>query len=763
MESRIALPDKNSVGKRIFLPVFFTLPPRLILVVTALATVGFVQGAEVSFRNDVEAVIAKAGCNLGTCHGNATGKGGFKISLRGFDPDYDHAALTQDMSGRRINLFEPDRSLLLQKATQALAHEGGKRFAVDSWEYKTLREWIVSGAKREQPNELTLTKLEVTPREQILIEPETKVQLKATAFFSDGSQKDVTSTAVYELAQVGLAKVSREGKVERLKNGEPTVIVRYLDKQQPVRLAFVAARPEFVWVGQRENNYIDRQVFAKLKNLRMTPSKVCTDEVYARRAYLDLLGIPPTVDEAKAFATDKSPDKRERLVDKLLARPEFTDFWTLKWADSLRVESRTMDFTGMTKFHEWIHDAVARNVPVNQFASAILSALGSTYAVPQTNFYRAMREPNARAEAIAQVFLGTRLRCAQCHNHPFDRWTQDDYFNWAAVFARVDYKIIENKDVDKNDKHEFNGEQIVQLLKEAKLTNPRTGEPAKAKLLGADKLDSKTTDAMKDLDAAAEWLTNEKNPFFAQAQANRIWFHLMGRGLVDPVDDFRATNPASHPDLLKALAKEFVECGFDMRHLIRTIMNSSVYQLSSEPNENNAEDQTNYSHAIVRRLGAEQLFDSLHQFAGVRPAFAAFPQATRAAMLPGPAKPSKKHSTVGDSERWLVKFGAPPRLLACECERSNDTTMGQAFTLMSGPQLNNLIRRKDNVLTALLKDKSTYDEKIEELFWRALSHAPTDEDRKRLAQTVRENPDHRAALEDVAWSLVNAKEFVLRR
>lgn len=711
----------------------------------------------------MEAVISKAGCNLGTCHGNATGKGGFKISLRGGDPDYDYAAFTQELNGRRVNAFDPDASLILQKATQALAHEGGKRFTKDSWEYKTLRDWIARGSPREVANDPKLEKLEVTPRDQILIEPESKVQIKATAFFSDGSQRDVTNTAVYELAQIGLGKVTTGGLVTRENSGELTVLVRFLDKQQPIRLAFVPTRPEFEWTPPQQNNYIDRHVFAKLKSLRMTPSKLCTDEVFVRRAFLDLLGQPPTAAEAKDFVSGKAPDKRERLVDHLLARSEFADFWALKWSDALRVEARTMDITGMTKFHAWIRDAVARNMPVDRFAKAVLSAQGSTYKVPEANFYRAMREPNARAEGIAQVFLGTRLKCAQCHNHPFDRWTQDDYFNWSAVFARVSYKIIKNEGVDKNDKHEFNGEQIVELTKEASLTNPRTGEAAKPKFLGGTQLTGETTKDLKDLQAAADWLTDEKNPFFAPAMVNRIWFHLMGRGLVDPVDDFRATNPASHPELLKALAKEFIGSGFDMKQIIRTIMNSRSYQLSSEPSENNAEDLTNYSHATVRRLTAEQLFDSLHQFAGVKESFASFPEARRAAELPGPLNLRKKGFAFGESEKFLAKFGQPPRLLACECERSDDTTMGQAFTMMSGPQINNLIKQKGNILTELLNAKSSYDEKIEELFWRGLSRAPSAEEKTRLAEMVRAATDHRAAMEDVAWSLLNAKEFLLRR
>ncbi|MFZ4763665.1 MAG: DUF1549 and DUF1553 domain-containing protein [Roseimicrobium sp.] len=736
----------------------FTLPIVTLIVLAAVSS----HAAEVSFRNDVQAAVAKAGCNLGTCHGNATGKGGFKMSLRGDDLDYDYAALTQDVNGRRLNLFVPERSLLLEKATQTLAHEGGKRFDTASWEYAVLRDWIAQGAKRQIKGEPSIVKLEVTPREQILVAPAATVQLKAIAQFSDGSQRDVTKFAVYEPAEVGLVKISAHGYVEKLKDGEPTIVVRYLNQQQPVRLAFVPARPEFAWVPTRQNNAIDRHIFAKLKALRMTPSAVCRDEVFARRVYLDLCGVPPSAAEAKAFVSDPAPDKRERLVEKLLATNAFADFWALKWADSLRVESRTMDVTGMTAFHRWIRDAVATNVPVDKFAHAILGATGSTYTMPPANFYRAMREPNARAEGIARVFLGTRLQCAQCHNHPFDRWTQNDYFQWSAVFARVDYKIISNKVEDKSDTHRFLGEQVVQVAKEAKLTHPRTGEKPKAKLLGASELDGATLDARRDLDAAAAWVTSPKNPFFAQAQVNRIWFHLMGRGLVDPIDDFRLTNPASHPQLLEMLTREFVQSGFDMRRVIRLITQSRTYQLSSVPNATNAADDRNFSHALVRRLSAEQVFDALHQGLGVAPQFAQFPNARRAAQLPGPMQVRKREAVADDSIAFLSQFGRPPRLLACECERSNESTMSQSFTLISGPHVNDLLRRKGNTLSALLSSKEPFEQKVDSLYWSLLTRAPTALERAKLADYVRRASDKRAAMEDMAWSLVNAKEFVLR-
>ncbi|HYF35201.1 MAG TPA: DUF1549 domain-containing protein, partial [Prosthecobacter sp.] len=554
------------------------------LLLSAAPALGLAAPADAvpSFRNDVMAAMSKAGCNLGTCHGNATGKGGFKLSLRGQDLDLDYIALTRDIAGRRVNPFAPEDSLILAKGTNKLAHEGGKRIDPKGWEYRVLRDWIAAGMPAHAKDDLTIKKLEVTPTEALLEEAQDTIQLAAKVTFSDGTQRDVTAQAVYEPLQNGLVEVTPGGLVKRLQFGEPTVLVRFLSHSVPVRLTFLRANPAFVWAQPRRDNYVDSHVFTKLKNLRINPSDRCDDHTFARRAYLDLLGIVPPADEARAFAADKAPDKRVRLVDRLLVRPEFADFWALKWADVLKVEGRTLDANGVKAFHGWIRAAIAENRPLDAFVREMLTARGSTYHEAPSNFYRANRTAEARAVAAAQVFLGTRLQCAQCHNHPFDRWTQDDYYNWAAVFGRVDYKILENKRKDKSDLHEFVGEQVVFLNPKLTVPNPRTGDNAKPRFLGAEM--PKLGDKEDELHAAAAWLTSPANPLFAKSQVNRIWYHLMGRGLVDPVDDFRLTNPASHPRLLEDLTRDFVASGFDLRHMIRTIMLSRTYQLSSLPN-----------------------------------------------------------------------------------------------------------------------------------------------------------------------------------
>ncbi|GEP43425.1 DUF1549 and DUF1553 domain-containing protein [Brevifollis gellanilyticus] len=712
-----------------------------------------------SFRNDVMAAMSKAGCNLGTCHGNATGKGGFKLSLRGQDIEYDFAALTRDVSGRRVNAFSPEQSLILAKGTNQLSHEGGKKLDPKGWEYQVLRDWIAAGMPRASEKDLRVTKLEVTPREQIIDEPQSEVQLKAVITMSDGTQRDVTERVVYEPLQNGLIEVSRNGLVKRLQFGEPGVLVRYLQHNVPVRLTFVRSSPQFVWTAPRRYNYVDAHIFSKLKTLRINPSDDCGDEVFMRRAYLDLLGIVPKVDEAMTFVADKTPDKRARLIDRLLVRQEFADFWALKWSDVLKVEGRTLDEQGMKAFHGWIRDAIARNRPMNEFVSEMISSRGSTYHEPASNFYRANRTPQARAVAAAQVFLGTRLQCAECHNHPFDRWTQDDYYSWSAIFSQVDYKILDNKRRDKNDKHEFKGEQVVFLNPKLNVQNPRTGDQARPRFLGADM--PKLADKQDELQAAAAWLTSPANPLFAKAQVNRVWYHLMGKGLVDPVDDFRLTNPASHPRLLDELTEDFVRSGFNLKHLVRTIMLSRTYQLDSAPNATNAADEANYSHALPRRLTAEQLFDSLHNAMWVRPSFDGAEPGTRAGQMAGP-KGGRGSPDPMSPEAFLIQFGKPKRELSCECERANDTTIGQIFQFMSGPVVGRVIRDKYNRLQHLAKIENPA-QIVRDLYWSLLTRAPTADEAKVMESLLTSSQDKRGTLEDITWSLVNAKEFVLRR
>jgi hypothetical protein len=726
----------------------------------------------VSFRNEVMAVLSKAGCNSGPCHGNQNGKAGFKLSLRGEDAEFDHQALTRDMFARRVNPNDPDQSLVLLKATAQLAHEGGLRFRQDSPEYALLRRWIASGAADDPGSAPKLTRLEVSPTDRILVEPAKEVQLRVHAFFSDGVERDVTSLAVYEPASTSL-KVSHDGLASCYAPVETTVLVRYLGQQTPVRLAFIPARREFVWHKTPANNFIDHHVFAKLKTLRLNASALCADSEFVRRAHLDLLGLLPTADEARGFVADRRRDKRARLIDALLERPEFAEFWALKWSDVLRNEEKVLDRKGVQAFSHWIRRSLADNKPLDQFVRELVSARGSTYQNPPANFHRANRDATTRAEAAAQLFLGTRLQCARCHNHPFDRWTQTDYYDWAENFARIDYKILENNRRDGLDKHEFIGEQIVYLAREGDVTNPRTGKPATPRFLGEPDLvtqpaarNTKTharnaapePDRLADL---ARWLTTQPN--FARSQVNWVWFHLLGRGIVDPIDDFRPTNPPSHPALLEELARDFAKHKFDLRHLIRLIMTSRTYQLSSEPAGDNGDDVINFSHALPRRLSAEQLLDTQHQVLGVPAKFSGYPAGLRAAQLPGGSPVRRNEVKMAGSEKFLAMFGKPARLLACECERSSETTLGQTFQLISSPEINALLTNPGNRLTALLASGQSSADMVAEFYWTALSRPPTPKESATAVKLLDEATDKRAALEDIAWALLNAKEFVFRK
>ncbi|MDZ4687195.1 MAG: DUF1549 and DUF1553 domain-containing protein [Planctomycetaceae bacterium] len=732
---------------------------RLALLMLAAVAPGLAAAADVSFRNDVMAVLSKAGCNQGTCHGNARGKGGFQLSLRGQDPANDYQVLTRDWLTRRTNVAEPDRSLLLLKATMQMAHEGGQRFAVDSDEYRVLRDWIANGLPTDPEKSPRLTTLDVTPTAVILEAPQWEQPLRVRARFSDGSERDLTSRAVYEVGSP-IVEVTRDGMVRGQSAGETVVLVRYLDRQVPVRISLIPARPEFVWNGPKATNVVDEYVFAKLRQLKLLPSDLCDDATFLRRTHLDLIGVLPTADEARAFLADASADKRTKLVDDLLQRPEFADWWALKWADMLRVEEKTLDAKGAAVFHEWLRTAFAEGRPLDELVKQLIASRGSTYSEPEANFYRALRDPFARSEAVGQLFLGVRLQCAKCHNHPFDRWTQDDYYSWANVFAKVDYKILENNRRDTNDKHEFDGEQIVFMADKGDVDDPRTNQPRPPQFLG----DAGALPAESDrLERLADWLTRPDNDRFSQMLVNRAWRNLFGRGLVEPVDDFRATNPPTHPELLAALAADLRSHGFDLRHLLRVMTTSTTYQLSSLPNENNAADEVNYSHATVRRLTAEQLADGLSQACGVPIAFQGYPEGMRAGELPGVGAMLRRRGGGGlqAGDELLRVFGKPPRLQSCECERSDETTLNQAFQLVSGGLMHQLTSSPGNRLAALTSQDVSVA--VTELYWHTLSRPPTETERQAVTEYVTRHDDRTAALQDVLWSLVTSHEFVLRR
>ena len=706
-----------------------------------------------SYRHEVAALLSKAGCNAGACHGNLNGKGGFKLSLRGDDPGLDLFSITRDSLGRRADLVQPGASLIVLKASGRVPHEGGLRFAAGSPELAVLTGWIASGARDDRVTAARLTGLSVVPTERMLAAPGLSQQLVVTAEFADGSRRDVTRQASYDVGDPTKVAVTTGGRVEVEGPTETTVAVRYLSGRAVSRLTFLADRPGFVWREPNVRNAIDRHVFAKLKAIRVLPSEPSTDTVFLRRASLDAIGRLPNPDEARAFLADADSGKRGRLVHALVRRPEFADFWALKWADVLRNEEKTMGAKGVWVFQRWLRDRIAADAPLDGVVRQLITAQGSTWTNPPASFYRTNRDPMTAAETVGQVFLGVRLQCARCHNHPFDDWSQDDYYGLAAYFGNVRRKEYTNARTDNLDSHEINGDEIIYLSGKPELIQPRSGmmmspRPPRgpSPVLGGS---AGGGDARV---ALAAWLTRD-NRQFARNLANRVWFHLLGRGIVEPVDDFRDSNPPSNPALLDALTDAFIAGEFRLQPLVEWIMASETYQLGAIPNESNAGDDANFARATVRLLPAEALLDALGQVLGRPDHFANAPGGLRATQLAG--------ASMGGT--FLKAFGKPDRLLTCECERSETTTLAQAFQLINGESIRAMLVATDNRLGRLLDSGVSDDLILDELTLAALARRPTPSERAGFLGHIRQASDRRRAWEDAAWAIVNSKEFLFRR
>lgn len=725
-----------------------------------------------SFRNDVMAVLSRSGCSLGTCHGNQNGKGGLKLSLRGQDPEADFVALTRSLGARRVNVMSPEDSLLLKKPVMEVPHEGGRRFRTDSEEYRVLRDWIAAGMPVDGDSAVRLVRLTVEPAEFTLYSPQASLQLKARAEYSDGSARDVGDRVVFESSNPAVG-VTVNGEVqfpESRSARQTSVTVRYLQQQVVSRLDYVPERPGFEFTAPAPANVIDELVFAQLQRLRINPSEICDDVTFVRRIYLDVTGSIPTGAQAKEFVQSADPDKRARLIDRLLDSPEYVDFQTLRWADLLRVEDKTLDSKGVEVFHHWIRESLAADKPLNQFAAEIVGARGSTYAEPPANFYRALRTPEERSEATAQVFLGVRLQCARCHNHPFDQWTQDDYYGWTGFFARVDYKILENHRRDTNDTHEFDGEQIVFMKSSGEVKNPTTGRPVKPRFPDSQMVHAAVKGARgmvveegDRLLLLSEWFGQGESPRFAATQANRIWSQLNGQGIVDPIDDFRSTNPPSNPALLEAITRAFVAGGYRIRPLMRLILNSRTWQLSSRTNGTNEDDATLCSHVIPRRLTAEQTLDVMSQALDVSIRYGGYPEGTRAVQLAGVRNGGHRYSKPESGDRFLALFGKPGRLLTCECERTAETTLAQTMEMVGGSVVSELLQKSGNRIYRTLQSSELTGEFLSDFWWSALSREISAAELRALREHVDSSADRRKALEDVMWAVLNSNEFLLRR
>ena len=735
--------------------------PSLIGVVAFVAALTDCRAetTDISFEHDVMAVLSKAGCNAGMCHGNLRGKGGFPLSLRGQDPVFDYDSLFVHGKGRRVNLQQPDQSLILLKPTSQVPHEGGLRLKADSLEYEILRDWISAGARGPDESRARLQKLEVTPMVKTIVAPQESQQLTVTAIFEGGRRRDVTALAVYEPSNL-LATVSDQGLVTQPQSGETAVAVRYLDKQLAVRLAFIPSDADFVGNDEPSHNFFDKLVNDRLHELHVNASPLADDATLVRRMYLDVLGVLPTADEATAFVRDERPDKHIRLIDLLLSRPEFADHWALKWSDLLRNEEKVLDPSGVDAFYHWIRDCFAAGRPLDEMVRQLVVGRGSTYKHPAANYYRANRDPLTRAENTAQLFLATRLQCAKCHNHPFDHWTQDDYYAWASIFCGVEYDILENKRRDRLDKNEFNGEQVVYVTSREGITNPSTGEVAAPRFLASRANVDSRFDKLHQL---ADWLTSADNLQFARAQVNRLVYQLYGVGLVEPIDDFRVTNPASNPDLLAQLAREFVRDGFDVKRMLRLLLTTRAYQRSSIPNSTNSDHDRNFARARIQRLSAEQLLDAQCQVLAIAPQLNGFPEGTRAGQLPGVQRVRHRDKPPGSGDRFLMAFGKPQRLLTCECERSAETTFSQALLLVSGEGINRRLTDPGNRLSSWASLEFESCSLITELYWSALSRAPTEGEASEARKLLNAAGSRRLELlQDIAWAVMNSKEFVYR-
>ncbi|MCA9264118.1 MAG: DUF1553 domain-containing protein [Planctomycetales bacterium] len=723
------------------------------------------------FNIEVMSALAKGGCNAGRCHGNSNGRGGFFLSLRGQFPHDDFLSLTEDMRSRRIDRAHPAQSLLLLKATAQVPHEGGQRFAATSPEYQILAEWIRRGAPPSN-SDTQVSRIRVTPGETLLHAPNTSLQLNVLADFSDGTQRDVTRLAIYEPADLR-CEVDRDGLVRCQQFGESTIVVRYLNCQSAVQVTYLPEETTFAWHSNEPANRIDDFVYKKLRQLRINPAKRASDTEFLRRVSLDLTGSLPTAMEAREFANDPSPDKRARAIDRLLQHPDFANHWALKWADLLRVEEKTMDATGVEVFHGWIRDYISRDGSFAELAQQILAASGSTYQNPPANFYRAIRQPDELAEAVAQVFLGTRLRCAKCHDHPFEQWTQDDYYGLAALFAPIHYEIIKNDRRDKFDKNQFIGEQIVKRDGDSQVRHPRDRRVMAPKyLMERESLDARGQSPAAQLDDFASWLASPEHPLFARVLVNRLWSEMLGVGIVEPVDDFRLTNPPSHPELLDWLTSEFVRNDFQLRPMLRVIAQSNTYQtswqmqaedgISTAGAEWDAEFNRTFAVNQIRRLTAEQLVDAISQVTQVPTDFDGYPPGIRAVEIPGVNREYRRHPAKRGN-RFLQLFGKPERLLTCACERSNETTLNQVFELTTGKVVREQIGDDAGRLATLLVQHESNASVLDELYWVTLSRPPTIDEREQLLTLVASSENRREIFEDIQWALINSKEFLLRR
>ncbi|MCI0459269.1 MAG: DUF1549 and DUF1553 domain-containing protein [Gemmataceae bacterium] len=679
------------------------------------------------FETQVVPVLTRAGCNSGSCHGAAIGRGGLRLSLLGYDPALDYDSLIHEFEGRRVNLARPEKSLVLRKPAGRLAHEGGVKLPASGDGFQVVLDWIRAGAPRASRR--TLLALEVMPRQQRLANTGQSFRLKVTARFSGGAVEDVTRWALLTPADSAALRCSPAGDVTALRRGRHNLMVRFLGEVSAATVTVPLHPDPPARADYPRANFIDEHVNRTLAELHLPAARRADDETFLRRVYLDLIGTLPDPEEVKTFLADRADNRRARLVERLLERPEFIDRWAYWWGDVLRIESKRLGREGAAAFHGWVREQVRANTPLDKMVQALLLTTGDSYREGAANFSRVPASAGAHAEHVSQVFLGVRLQCANCHNHPLDRWTQDDYHGLAAVFARVG-----------------RGREVT-LLTRGEVIHPRTGQPAQPRIPGGARMAA-------DAEPRAElgrWLTGRANPYVARATVNRVWRELMGRGLVEPVDDHRATNPPTHPDLLDALARDFAERGFDLRRLIRTITASEAYQRSSLGSAANKNDDRFYSRALVRPLSPVVLVDAVAKVTGVPEKLGALPEGARALALGDTRVPSTALDLLG------------------RCSREDGCTPGQdgggglalALHTINGPWLNAKIAHPKGRLHQLLADGKPNEEIVARLCETALGRSPSAAERAHWRQRLDgvKAAERAPALEDFLWALLNSAEF----
>jgi Protein of unknown function (DUF1549)/Protein of unknown function (DUF1553)/Bacterial Ig-like domain (group 2) len=690
----------------------------------------------ISFKLDVMPVFMKAGCNAGSCHGAARGKDGFRLSLFGFDPDGDYYRLTREQPERRLDLSIPSECLLIEKATGQVPHSGGSPTKKGDPYHATLLRWLETGAPADPDAVPTIETVELYPPSALLDGAGETQQLTVRAKYSDGTDRDVTNLAVFLSSNDNSATVAADGKVTAANRGEAFIMARFEKHTVGVPSITLPKGLEFQWQDVPANNYIDELVYEKLKRLRIQPSELCSDTEFIRRVSLDICGMLPTAEETEQFVADADPAKREKLVDKLLERKEFVELWVMKWSELLQIRStQYVSYKATLLYYTWLQEQIAGNVPINEMVQKLLSAQGGTFSSPATNYFQAEQDRLKTAENVAQVFMGMRIQCAQCHNHPFDRWTMDDYYSFAAFFAQIGRKA----GADPRETIVFNsgGGEVNHLV---------GGRAMPPKFLGGAVPDVAGRDRREVL---AEWLASSENPFFAKNLANIVWAHFFGRGIVHEVDDVRVSNPPVNGPLLEALGQKFTEYKYDFKRMVRDICTSRTYQMSTRTNDTNADDERNFSHAALRRIRAEILLDIISQVTETKDKFGGLPLGARAVQI----------ADGNTATYFLTTFGRATRETVCSCEVKMEPNLGQALHLMNGESVHEKVKQ-GGVVAKLLDAGKTPQQVADELYLRSLSRKPTEDETAALNEQLAAAGDAKAALEDVFWALLNSREFL---